>query len=138
MKLPELKSKPIKGVPEEEWHLWTIKREVNAENLKLAQTSEAQEKRKASNYNSQWKESRRKYLTNRKRPDHSEAMKGKGNSMYGSGNKYIELTSGFIGYASDMEEKFGVYKGNIASHAKKDRPLKQGKFKGLHFQIYQP
>lgn len=43
--LPELKSKPIIGVPEEEWSNWTMKKEVSRENLSMyATTDESKEK----------------------------------------------------------------------------------------------
>ena len=134
----EFKSKPVKGLDENLQYTEGIRAKQNKMNLEYAYTKEAQDRRKKKNYHEGWRQSRREYLTGRKRPEHSEKMKGRGNSQYGSGNTYIEVTTGFIGQASDMEEKFGVSKGNLATHAKKDRPLKQGKYKGLHFQIYKP
>ena len=82
----------------------------------------------------QWRESRSKYLTGRKQPQHSNLMKGKGNSMYGSGNLYIEVTTGFKGYATDMFERFAINPLNLAAYAKRDRPMKSGVAKGKHFK----
>ena len=84
----------------------------------------------------QWRESRRKYLTGRSNPNHSVRMKGKGNPAYGTGNTYIEVTTGFIGTASEMENRFGIYQGSIALKSKLNRPLKTGPNKGLFFKVH--
>lgn len=55
----------------------------------------------------------------------------------GRGQTYIELTNNFIGKLPDMEQKFGVKSGFIQSSIRYERPLQKGKFKGLHFKIYE-
>lgn len=99
-------------------------------------TEKALAKKKAnpSHATKQWRESRSKYLTGRKQPQHSKRMKGKGNPKYGTGNLYIEVTTGFKGYATDMFEKFGISILNLAAYAEKDRPMKRGVAKGKHFK----
>ena len=99
-------------------------------------TEKAIAKRKANpaQNTKQWRESRKNYLTGRKRPEHSQCMKGKGNPKYGTGNLYIEVTTGFKGYATDMFEKFGISILNLAAYAEKDRPMKRGVAKGKHFR----
>ena len=81
-----------------------------------------------------WREARKKYLTGRANPEHSKKMKGRNNPKYGTGNLYIELTTGFKGYATDMQEKFGISPINLAAYAKNDRPMKSGIAKGKLFR----
>lgn len=81
-----------------------------------------------------WRESRRRYMTGRPNPDQSVRMSGKSNPQYGSGFMYIEVTTGYIGRASDMESKFGISALNLSAYADRGRPMKSGKCKGLWFK----
>ncbi len=47
---------------------------------------------------------------------------------------YKELTSGFIGTCSDMRNRYNIV--NLSYAVKKNRPLKTGPLKGLHFIKY--
>lgn len=104
----------------------------------IAKSKEAKEKmskaQKKTAKSEKWRKSRSKYMTGRPNPEHSKRMKGKGNHMYGRGNMYIEVTTGFKGTATDMQDKFGVNPYAIAAYAKNDRPMKSGICKGKHFR----
>lgn len=63
----------------------------------------------------------------------SENNKKEKNCWYGTKYKYIEVTTGYIGTFTDMLDKFGIH---VYHYARKGRPVKRGKFKGLYFKIY--
>lgn len=119
MNLPELKSKPIKGVPEEEWHLWTIKRITAIENGTTYRKGKP---------NSEFtrEAARQANLGNSNAKDHRK------------GRLYIELTTGFIGTQTDIEIKYGITASNVNQVAARNKPIIRGKNKGLHFQVHQP
>lgn len=54
---------------------------------------------------------------------------------YGRGRLYKELTTGYTGFASDMSKRFKTNMYNIVAYAKRNRALRRGRLKGLHFII---
>ena len=103
----------------------------------IAKSEEARKKMREAQKNlpksEKWRESRSRYMKDRPNPDHSKRMSGKGNPMYGSKFMYVELTTGFTGTASDMQQQFGINALNLSTYADRNRPMKSGKCKGLHF-----
>ena len=75
-------------------------------------------------------ESKRKQSESRK-----GINKGKNSGRYGKGNFYKEITTGFIGTSSDMQDKFGINRASISMYAKRGTPLSIGKNKGLYFVV---
>jgi hypothetical protein len=47
---------------------------------------------------------------------------------------FIELTTNTKGSASELNKIFGITGPELISYSKKNRPLKRGKYKGLHFK----
>ena len=73
----------------------------------------------------------------------SKAKKGKcsksNNSQYHKGRIIVELTSNppVSGSVTDMAELFGYDAATIGQFAKRGTPLRSGRNKGLHFQVYE-
>ncbi len=148
MKLPELKSKPIKGVPEGEWHLWTMKRLINEENLKQAYTPEARKKLGAAHKNKKLSpEHKEAFLSatknlppwNAGQSLSQEHKKSIGESIKGKGVLYRVVDpqgNEFIGHLYQVIEKFNCK--DVAQYAKRKEPLKRGTFRNYTFEVYQP
>lgn len=90
-------------------------------------------------------ETRRKMSENRKgkaagpaNQNYGKWSKGKGSLGYGTGAKYHEITTGFIGYALEVKETFGSSSlQTVINCVKSSKPVKWGKLKGLQFKIYE-
>ena len=65
----------------------------------------------------------------------SEVRQGQ-NPRKGTGAVYQEVTTNVTGSASELAEIFNYNASNIIIRAKKDKPVKYGRLKGLHFRIY--
>ena len=56
---------------------------------------------------------------------------------YGKGNKYIEVSTGYIGTPLEVMNKFNITKDTyIYNSVRRDKPISSGPFQGLHFQVY--
>tara|TARA_R110000796_G_scaffold53821_1_gene126169 strand:+ start:838 stop:1215 length:378 start_codon:yes stop_codon:yes gene_type:complete len=86
-----------------------------------------------------------KYPNRKKRvpTKHTEASKAKWKEMrqnqnprLGTGATYIELTTNTTGSAAELGSIFNYQYPNIIIAAKKDRPMKFGRLKGMHFRLY--
>lgn len=104
-KLPEFKSKPIIGVPEEEWHKWTMGKIAHLEAMNDPEVrknmSEAAKKRHKDGWASPVK-----YEWTLDNNPNKGGNKGRENPTYGKGALYKEIKSGFTGTFLQMKQKF--------------------------------
>lgn len=63
-----------------------------------------------------------------------KSFTGKDNPLYGKGNTYVELSTGIVGTASELSQKFNRPMQQIYNFAHTGKPIKRGPLKGLHFQ----
>jgi hypothetical protein len=62
---------------------------------------------------------------------------GSQTARYGRGNLYKELSSGFVGPASEIENKFGIPMRNVNQYTKSGKPILRGKNKGRQFVVWE-
>ena len=60
---------------------------------------------------------------------------GKGNSRYGSGNKYILVGTDEVYTPYEIKQKWPGF--DLFNNLRQGVPARAGKYKGLHFQIYE-
>ena len=145
-KLPEFKSKPIKGLEEKDWGSYTVKSITNRENGQYERTEEHRDrisqvhsgKTISAEHKQAWLSATPKTpwnkdvkLSQEHRENISEGLKGYG-SLYKMTTPEGDI---FIGYLYEFIEKFNCR--DIAQYAKKEEPLKRGKFRGYLFQVYE-
>lgn len=159
-RLPELKAKPIIGVPEDNWSKWTLKGEEAREKIiEIYRRDPEEKKRRAKNARTGLTEEARKRQGVSMKEWFSQAVEYKGQlreKMLGennpahlpgvaekksktfrtTGRMFIELNSGCFGYVSDMMDKFDLNKSQIIHLATNEIVPSRGKALGLLIRFY--